>query len=89
MYLSSEAARDAPIEYFENRELDALFKSIDRSSLYGTRDYVLFALLFNTSARVQEIITDRRGPRGGWVGTRDPGPLKSALKAASSQRRTQ
>jgi integrase/recombinase XerD len=49
-------ARDAPIEYFDSRELDALFKSIDRSSLCGTRDYALFALMFNTGARVQEIL---------------------------------
>lgn len=49
-------ARDAPIEYFESRELEALFKSIDRTSPSGMRDYALFALMFNTGARVQEIL---------------------------------
>ncbi len=49
-------AREAPVEYFDSRELDALFKSIDRTSAGGMRDYALFALMFNTGARVQEIL---------------------------------
>lgn len=49
-------AKETPIEYFESRELDALFKSIDRASPQGTRDYALFALMFNTGGRVQEIL---------------------------------
>lgn len=49
-------ARETPIEYFDSRELDALFKSIDRTSPRGIRDYALFALMFNTGARVQEIL---------------------------------
>ena len=49
-------ARDVPIEYFDTHELDALFKSIDRQSACGARDYALFALMFNTGARVQEIL---------------------------------
>jgi integrase/recombinase XerD len=49
-------AREKPIEYFDSRELDALFKSIDRASPRGTRDYALFALMFNTGARVQEVL---------------------------------
>ena len=49
-------ARETPIEYFDSRELDALFKSIDRASPQGTRDYALFALMFNTGGRVQEIL---------------------------------
>ncbi len=49
-------AREMPIEYFDSRELDALFKSIDRTSPRGTRDYALFALMFNTGGRVQEIL---------------------------------
>jgi integrase/recombinase XerD len=49
-------AREAPVEYFDSRELDALFKSIDRTSGSGIRDYALFALMFNTGARVQEIL---------------------------------
>ncbi len=49
-------ARDVPIEYFDSHELNALFKSIDRKSACGTRDYALFALMFNTGGRVQEIL---------------------------------
>jgi integrase/recombinase XerD len=52
-------SRQAPIEYFESSELDALFKSIDRRSAEGCRDYALFALMFNTGARVQEILNLR------------------------------
>jgi integrase/recombinase XerD len=49
-------AREAPIEYFDGTELDAFFKSIDRKSATGIRDYALFALMFNTGGRVQEIL---------------------------------
>jgi integrase/recombinase XerD len=54
-------ARETPIEYFDSDELDAVFKSIDRTSPRGKRDYALFALMFNTGGRVQEILnlTDR------------------------------
>jgi len=50
------SARGAPVEYFDSHDRDALFKSIDRTSASGMRDYVLFALMFNTGARVQEIL---------------------------------
>jgi integrase/recombinase XerD len=49
-------ARETPIEYFDSNELDAVFRSIDRKSPLGTRDYALFALMFNTGGRVQEIL---------------------------------
>lgn len=52
-------ARDAPIEYFDSSELDAVFRSIDRQSACGVRDYALFALMFNTGGRVQEILNLR------------------------------
>jgi len=52
-------ARQAPIEYFDGHELDALFKSIDRATASGMRDYALFALMFNTGGRVQEILNLR------------------------------
>jgi site-specific recombinase XerD len=48
--------REAPIEYFESDEMATLLQSIDRAAPGGTRDYALFALLFNTGARVQEIL---------------------------------
>ena len=39
----------------------ALRQSIDRTTAGGQRDYALFALLFNTGARVQEILDLRVG----------------------------
>jgi integrase/recombinase XerD len=49
-------AVEAPIEYLDRDEIDALLKSIDRSTGSGRRDYALFALMFNTGARVQEVL---------------------------------
>ena len=54
-------AIEAPIEYLERTELDALLKSIDRSRPLGRRDYALFAFMFNTGARVQEVLDVRVG----------------------------
>jgi integrase/recombinase XerD len=48
--------RNPPIEYLETDEVEALLKSIDRSTTSGKRDYALFALMLNTGARVQEIL---------------------------------
>ena len=52
-------SREAPIEYFETQEMAALMQSINRTAPGGERDYSLFALLFNTGARVQEILNLR------------------------------
>jgi len=52
-------AREAPIAYLEKTEIEALLASIDRSNQAGQRDYALFALMFNTGARVQEILNLR------------------------------
>jgi site-specific recombinase XerD len=49
-------AKEAPIEYLDRAELDAVFKSIDRTTALGRRDYALFAFMFNTGARVQEVL---------------------------------
>lgn len=49
-------ARNAPMEYLEPGEVEALLNSIDRSTDSGQRDYALFALMFNTGARVQEAL---------------------------------
>jgi integrase len=56
-------SREAPIEYLEHGEIRALMDSIDRRSVVGRRDYALFALMFNTGARVQEILDPRRPPK--------------------------
>mgnify|MGYP000022345809 CR=1 FL=1 len=53
-------ARQAPIEYFEPAEVKALLDQIDCTTDLGKRDYALFALMFNTGARVQEILDLRR-----------------------------
>jgi site-specific recombinase XerD len=52
-------ARAAPIEYLEKAEIEALLAGIDRNSLPGQRDYAMFSLMFNTGARVQEILSLR------------------------------
>lgn len=52
-------AREAPIEYLEKTEIEVLLTCIDRTRWSGQRDYALFALMFNTGARVQEILNLR------------------------------
>lgn len=49
-------ARNEPLEYLEQHEIEALLNSVDRSTRWGQRDYALLALMFNTGARVQEIL---------------------------------
>jgi integrase/recombinase XerD len=44
------------IDYLEYEEIEAILESIDRSTMDGRRDYALLALMFNTGARVQEIV---------------------------------
>lgn len=53
-------ARDAPIEYLDGAEVDAVLNSIDRTRPSGLRDYALFALMFNIGGRVQEVLDLRR-----------------------------
>ena len=53
-------ARQAPVDYLEPAEVKAILDQIDRSTALGQRDYALFALMFNTGARVQEILDLRR-----------------------------
>lgn len=51
--------REEPIDYFESDEMSSFLQVIDRDTPSGARDYVLFALLFNTGARVQEVLNLR------------------------------
>ena len=44
------------IEYLDANELQAIFKSLDTLSIKGVRDRALLLLLYNTGARVQEIV---------------------------------
>jgi integrase/recombinase XerD len=45
-----------PIDYFEADEIQTLLARIDRATAAGRRDYALLATMFNTGARVQEIV---------------------------------
>ena len=49
-------ARSRPIEYLEYEEIEAVLSAVDRTTLDGRRDYALLAMMFNTGARVQEIL---------------------------------
>lgn len=51
--------RTTPIEYLEKAEIVALLASIDRKTPSGRRDHAMFSLMFNTGARVQEILSLR------------------------------
>jgi site-specific recombinase XerD len=44
------------VEYLEFEEIMAVLQAVDRSKSDGRRDYALLALMFNTGARVQEIV---------------------------------
>ena len=44
------------IEYLEFNEIMAVLQSVDQGKTDGRRDYALLLLLFNTGARVQEIV---------------------------------
>lgn len=46
-----------PIEYFEEGDVQAVLGVIDRRTRDGRRDYALLATMFNTGARVQEIVS--------------------------------
>ena len=44
------------IEYLEYDEIKSILKTVDRTSADGIRDYILLVTMFNTGARVQEIL---------------------------------
>jgi site-specific recombinase XerD len=52
-------AQRVPIDYLETDEVEALLAAIDRTTETGRRDYVLFATMLNTGARVQEILNPK------------------------------
>lgn len=49
-------AQTQPIDYLDYPELCAVCESVDRSQAHGRRDYALLVTMFNTGARVQEIV---------------------------------
>jgi site-specific recombinase XerD len=52
-------ARPRLVEYLEAREIAAILDAPDRASPHGRRDHALMLTLFNTGARVQEILDVR------------------------------
>jgi len=48
--------RSRPIDYLEYNEIQAVLSGVDRSTAAGRRDYALVATMFNTGARVEEIL---------------------------------
>lgn len=44
------------IDYLEDKEMSALLESVDPNSRNGRRDYALVLFLYNTGARVQEVV---------------------------------
>jgi len=49
-------ARRGPVEYLEETEVEALLTLPRDASVAERRDHALFALMFNTGARVQEVL---------------------------------
>lgn len=52
-------AQQRSIEYLEYEEIQALLSAINRATDKGQRDYALLVTMFNTGARVQEILDVR------------------------------
>ena len=50
------------IEYLDRTEIETVLAGIDRNTADGRRDYALLATMFNTGARVQEVIDLRAIP---------------------------
>jgi site-specific recombinase XerD len=44
------------MEYLEDAEMGAMLSSIDRDSRHGPRDHALLLFMYNTGARVQEVV---------------------------------
>jgi integrase/recombinase XerD len=49
-------ARTRPVQYLEFNEIVAVLSAVDRSTPDGRRNYALLATMFNTGARVQEVL---------------------------------
>ena len=45
-----------PVDYLEYDEIQAILAAVDRTTTAGRRDYALLATMFNTGARVQEVL---------------------------------
>jgi integrase/recombinase XerD len=47
------------LEFLTREEMDAVLRAADRNTESGNRDYMLFSLMYNTGARVSEILSLR------------------------------
>lgn len=59
MAVPFKRSRPRTIQYLESEEIQSVLATIDRCSADGRRDYALLVTLFNTGARVQEILDVR------------------------------
>lgn len=59
LHIPFKRADQRPIEYLEYDEIQAVLNAIDRATRQGRRDYALLATMFNTGARVQELLDIR------------------------------
>lgn len=57
--LPFKRARQRTVEYLEYEEIQAVLSAVDRATVDGRRDYALLVAMFNTGARVQEILDVR------------------------------
>lgn len=54
--ISSKKSLRPILGYLSEQELGHFLAQVDRSSLHGERDYVLLAVLYDTGARIQEVL---------------------------------
>jgi integrase/recombinase XerD len=59
LHIPFKRADQRTMDYLEYAELQAVLEAVDRSTAAGRRDYALLATMFNTGARVQEILDVR------------------------------
>ncbi|MBF0359997.1 MAG: tyrosine-type recombinase/integrase [Oligoflexia bacterium] len=53
--ISNKKEKISSITYLSEQEIDSFFKTIDKNSIQGIRDYAIFLTLYNSGARVQEL----------------------------------
>jgi len=49
--------QSSTIDYLEREEVKAILKAVNRTTIDGYRDYTLLSLMYETGARVQEVIS--------------------------------
>ncbi len=52
-------ARQRTVEYLEYEEIQQVLSAVDQATCEGRRDYALLSIMFNTGARVQEVLNLR------------------------------